>query len=74
MHFPPKTTTEDYFQQAIGDIIAMMENPPTTFPFLSYGDAKKNNNQPDCPHLAQKHTSTKFTNLTLANTAATEPE
>ena len=32
----PKTTTEDYLQQAIGDIIAIMKNPPKTLPFLSY--------------------------------------
>ena len=28
----PKTTTEDYLQQAIGDIISIMKNPPKTLP------------------------------------------
>ena len=37
----PKTTTEDYLQQAIGDIIAIINNPPKKLPLLSYGDAKK---------------------------------
>ena len=37
----PKTTTEDYLQQSIGDIIAIMKNLPNTLRFLSYGDAKK---------------------------------
>ena len=36
-----KTTTEDYLQQAIGDIIAIIKDPPKTLPFLSYGDARK---------------------------------
>ena len=35
----PKTTTEDYLQQAIGDIIAIMKNPPKTHPILLYGYA-----------------------------------
>ena len=34
-----KTTIEDYLQQAIGDIIAIMKPPPKTISFLSYGDA-----------------------------------
>ena len=37
----PKTTTEDYLHQAVGEIFAIMENPPNTVPFLSYGDEKK---------------------------------
>ena len=38
----PKTTTEDYLQQAIEDIIEIMKDPPRKFPFFSYGDAAKN--------------------------------
>ena len=38
----PKTPTEHYLQQAIGDIIAIMKDPPKTLTFLSYGDATKN--------------------------------
>ena len=38
----PKTTTEYYLRQAIGDIIAIMKKPPKKIPFLSYGDATKN--------------------------------
>ena len=37
----PKTHTEDYLQQAIGDIIALMKDPPKTLPLLYYGDATK---------------------------------
>ena len=37
----PKTTTEDYLQQAIGGIIEIMNDPPKTPPFLYYGDEKK---------------------------------
>ena len=37
-----KTTTEDYLQQVIGDIIETMKDPLKTLPFLSYGDATKN--------------------------------
>ena len=38
----PKTTTEDYLQQAIGEIIAMMKEPLKTLTLLSYGYATKN--------------------------------
>ena len=38
----PKTTTEDYLRQSVGDILALLKNPPNTLPFLSYGDATKN--------------------------------
>ena len=37
----PKTTTEDYLQQAIVEIIAILQDPPKTLTLLSYGDAKK---------------------------------
>ena len=38
----PKTSTEDYLIQAIGEIISMIKCPPKTPNFLSYGDATKN--------------------------------
>ena len=38
----PKTTTEEYLQQAIVYIIEMMKKPPKTLTFLSCGDATKN--------------------------------
>ena len=38
----PKTTTEYYLQQAIGDIISIMKDPLKTLPLLSYGNATKN--------------------------------
>ena len=38
----PKTTTEDYLQQAIGDIISIIQDPPKTLHFLSYVEATKN--------------------------------
>ena len=38
----PKTTTEDYLQHAIGDIIEIMKYHPKTPPFLSYVEATKN--------------------------------
>ena len=68
---PKKTTTYDYLQQAIGDIIEFIKNPPKTLPFWSYGDAKKCD-QSDCPHLAHKHISTTHINITLSTTAATD--
>ena len=37
-----KTTTEEYLQQDIGDIIAIEKNPPKTIPLLSYGNATEN--------------------------------
>ena len=38
----PKTTTEDYLQQEIGDIIAVMKDPLKIIPFFPYGDATQN--------------------------------
>ena len=35
----PETTTEDFLRQSVGDIIALLKDPPKTLPFLSYGDA-----------------------------------
>ena len=37
----PKTTKEDYLQQAIGEIIAIMKDSPKTLPYLYYFDEKK---------------------------------
>ena len=38
----PETTTEDYLRQSIGDILALLKDPPKKFTFLAYGDATKN--------------------------------
>ena len=38
----PKTTTEDYLQQSIRDILVIPKDPHKTLPCLSYGDATKN--------------------------------
>ena len=38
----PKTTTEDYLQQAIGDILAIIQDPLKTISFLSYEYETKN--------------------------------
>ena len=38
----PNTTTEDYFQQAIGYILSIIQEPLKTLPLLSYGYATKN--------------------------------
>ena len=71
--FYPKTTTEDYLQQAIGYIIVIMNNPPKKLPFFSYGDAKKAINQ--ISHILHRSISQpRFTNLTIATTAATDSE
>ena len=35
-------TTEDYLQQAIGDITSILKDPPNTLPLFYYGDATKN--------------------------------
>ena len=48
----PKTTTEDYILQDIGDIIAMIKDPPKTLPLLYYLDRKRCD-QPDCAYLQQ---------------------
>ena len=37
----PETTTEDYLQQAIGDIFEIMKDPPKTLPFFYYVYTKK---------------------------------
>ena len=40
--FFSKTINEDDLQQAIGEILAIIQDPMKTLPFLSYGDATKN--------------------------------
>ena len=32
----PETTTEDYLRQSVGEIIALLKDPPKTLPFLYY--------------------------------------
>ena len=36
-----KTTAEDYLRQSVVDMIASLQDPPKTLPFLTYGDATK---------------------------------
>jgi hypothetical protein len=38
----PTTSTEDYLKQAASDILAILQKPPTTLPYLAYGDATNN--------------------------------
>ena len=38
----PETTAEHYLRQSIGDIIALIKDPPKTLPFLAYGDDNEN--------------------------------
>jgi hypothetical protein len=38
----PSVSTEDYLQQAAGDILSILSSQPTTLPSLSYGDTTKN--------------------------------
>ena len=38
----PKTTTEDYLIQATSDILALLQEPPKSLPYLQYGDKTKN--------------------------------
>ena len=52
----PKTTTEDYLQQEIGDIIEIMKDPTKTLPFLSYGYETKNAIN-HIPHIMQRSIS-----------------
>ena len=60
-----KTTTEDYLQQAIGDIISIIKNPSKTLTFLSYGDATKNAIN-HIAHILHRSTSqTRLQNLPL---------
>ena len=52
----PKTTTEDYLQQEIGDIISIMKYPSNTLTFLFYGyETKKSINH--IAHILQRSTS-----------------
>ena len=38
----PETTAEDYLRQPVGGILALIQDPPKTLPFLAYGDDTKN--------------------------------
>ena len=38
----PKTTTEDYLRQSVGDIISIINEPTTTIPSLTFGNSTKN--------------------------------
>ena len=69
----PKIPSEDFLQQAIGDIIAIMNNPLKTPTLLSYGDAKKFD-QSYFPHIAKKHISTVLTDFTVTTNATTNSE
>ena len=38
----PEVSSEDYLKQAASDILAILRNPPTSLPYLAYGDATNN--------------------------------
>ena len=38
----PETTAEDYLRQSVGGILALLQDPPKTLPFLAYGNDTKN--------------------------------
>ena len=38
----PKTTTEDYLNQSVGDILALLKQPKSQLPFLQYGSMTQN--------------------------------
>ena len=38
----PKTTSEDYLLQSASDILAILQSPPKSLPYLQYGDSTKN--------------------------------
>jgi hypothetical protein len=38
----PKISTEDYLKQAASDILSILQNPPSSLPYLAYGDPTKN--------------------------------
>ena len=52
----PKTTIEDYLQQAIWEIISIMKDPSNTLPFLYYVYVTKNAIN-KISHIFQKSTS-----------------
>ena len=70
----PKTTTEDYLKQAIGDMVCNYEGPPEENSFLFLWWYNKKRNQPDFPHFAQKHISTTLTTFTITTNATTDSE
>ena len=38
----PETTAEEYLRQSVGDILALLQDPPKTLTFLAYGNDTKN--------------------------------
>jgi hypothetical protein len=38
----PAATTKKYLKQAVSDILAILQKPPTSLPYLAYGDNTKN--------------------------------
>ena len=38
----PEITSEDYLRQSVGDILALLQDPPKILPFLAYGNNTKN--------------------------------
>jgi hypothetical protein len=38
----PAISTEDYLKQAASDILAILQKPPSSLPYLAYGDATNN--------------------------------
>jgi hypothetical protein len=38
----PRISTEDYLKQAASDIVAILKNPPSSIPYLAYGDTTNN--------------------------------
>jgi hypothetical protein len=38
----PSISTEDYFKQAASDILAILQKPPSSLPYLAYGDPTNN--------------------------------
>jgi hypothetical protein len=38
----PSISTEDYLKQAASDILAILQKPPSSLPYLAYGDMTNN--------------------------------
>ena len=51
-----KTATGDYLQKSIGGILTIIQDPPKTLPFLSYGYAT-NNCINQIAHILQQSTA-----------------
>ena len=70
----PKTTTEDYLKQAIGEIISTIrDSPEDTYVFVLWWCNKKYN-QSDYSHFVKKKISAPHINFTATPHATTEPE